>query len=110
MTASSGCASRISSRTSTTSTPRGASRSVGTETMEFHEGWGCSGRAAVASAGSLGYCCGGGCRLTCFPERRGTLTMLRDAGLNFDAKGWWVKRYHDEEAVGRQTQQGRLDG
>ena len=38
--------------------------------------------------------------MTCFPERRGTLTMLRDAGLNFDAKGWWVKRYHDEEAVG----------
>ena len=26
--------------------------------------------------------------------------MLRDAGLNFDAKGWYVKRYHDEEAVG----------
>ena len=38
--------------------------------------------------------------MTCFPERRGTLTMLRDAGLNFDAKGWHVKRYHDEEAVG----------
>ena len=78
----------------------GASRSVGTETMEFHEGLGLLGPCRGCVGGSLGYCCGGGCRLTCFPERRGTLTMLRDAGLNFDAKGWWVKRYHDEEAVG----------
>ena len=78
----------------------GASRSVGTETMEFHEGLGLLGPCRGCVGGSLGYCFGGGCRLTCFPERRGTLTMLRDAGLNFDAKGWHVKRYHDEEAVG----------
>ena len=82
------------------STQVGASRSVGTETMEFHEGLGLLGPCRGCVGGSLGYCCGGGCRLTCFPERRGTLTLLRDAGLNFDAKGWWVKRYHDEEAVG----------
>ena len=82
------------------STQVGASRSVGTETMEFHEGLGLLGPCRGCVGGSLGYCCGGGCRLTCFPERRGTLTMLRDAGLNFDAKGWHVKRYHDEEAVG----------
>ena len=76
------------------STQVGASRSVGTETMEFHEGLGLLGPCRGCVGGSLGYCCGGGCRLTCFPERRGTLTMLRDAGLNFDAKGWHVKRYH----------------
>lgn len=78
----------------------GASRSVGTETMEFHEGLGLCGPARGCAGGSLNYCCGGGCRLTCFPERRGTLTVLRDAGLNFGAKGWRVKRYHDEEAAG----------
>lgn len=77
----------------------GASTSVSNATMDYHEEYGVCGPCRGCVGGSCAYwCLGGGARLTCAPERRGTLAMLRDAGLDLSAKGWAVSRYKASDA------------
>mmetsp|Transcript_9885 Transcript_9885/g.30672 ORF Transcript_9885/g.30672 Transcript_9885/m.30672 type:complete len:214 (-) Transcript_9885:45-686(-) len=79
----------------------GANKYVANTTMDFHEGYGLCGPCRGCVGGTASYWCGfQGCRLTCAPERRGTLSMLRDAGLVLKAGGWYVSRYHGFEANG----------
>ena len=77
----------------------GTNRYVANTTMDFHEEYGACGPCRGCVGGTIDYwCCGLGPRLTCAPERRGTLHMLRDAGLNLKAKGWNVLRYTHDDA------------
>lgn len=72
----------------------GTNRYVANTTMDFHEEYGACGPCRGCLGGTLDYwCCCQGPRLTCAPERRGTLHMMRDAGLKLSAKGWHVQRY-----------------
>lgn len=74
----------------------GTNRYVANTTMDFHEEFGACGPCRGCVGGTVDYwCCLQGPRLTCAPERRGTLTMMRDAGLQLDKAGWSVSRYHE---------------
>ncbi|KAJ8599421.1 hypothetical protein CTAYLR_008005 [Chrysophaeum taylorii] len=75
----------------------GTSISIATTTMNYHESAGLCGPALGCAKGSVAYWCGcRGLRTMCFPERRTTLQMLIDAGLDPSSKGWYTQRYTDQ--------------